>query len=322
MSDPRARAGDHGERRPRLRCAAVALDLWNELEISEANGGAPDFGHLGVRAFARVTPAEDWAFASPTRIPRQRGLGSSAAVIALGLVAGRARGRTRARPRGAARGRARARGPRGQPRGGARRRRLLDLGGPRSRGSPTTSRRCRSPSSPRRRVATATARTACPSSVPHADAAFTVGRAALLGAALASGSAELLAAALADRLHEPYRVARAPLLTRRPRAASRRRARRDPLRVRPDRRSSGRDREAAAACEAELASVPARRHPRLGVSRPTGGRAALMSENPYDRPSDPGKRHSAALTDGPDRAPARGDAEGRSASPTTTSRGR
>jgi dihydroxy-acid dehydratase len=30
-----------------------------------------------------------------------------------------------------------------------------------------------------------------------------------------------------------------------------------------------------------------------------------MSENPYDRPSDPAKRHSAALTDGPDRSPAR-----------------
>ena len=30
-----------------------------------------------------------------------------------------------------------------------------------------------------------------------------------------------------------------------------------------------------------------------------------MSDNPYDRPSDPAKRHSAALTDGPDRAPAR-----------------
>ena len=30
-----------------------------------------------------------------------------------------------------------------------------------------------------------------------------------------------------------------------------------------------------------------------------------MTETPYDRPSDPAKRHSAALTDGPDRAPAR-----------------
>jgi len=38
------------------------------------------------------------------------------------------------------------------------------------------------------------------------------GRAALLGAALASGSAELFAAALHDRLHEPYRAETAPLL--------------------------------------------------------------------------------------------------------------
>ena len=30
-----------------------------------------------------------------------------------------------------------------------------------------------------------------------------------------------------------------------------------------------------------------------------------MPENPYAIPSDPAKRHSAALTDGPDRAPAR-----------------
>ena len=41
---------------PGFDAAAVAFDLWNELEISEANGAAPDFGHLGVRAFARVTP--------------------------------------------------------------------------------------------------------------------------------------------------------------------------------------------------------------------------------------------------------------------------
>ncbi|MGZ4354037.1 MAG: dihydroxy-acid dehydratase domain-containing protein, partial [Gaiellaceae bacterium] len=31
----------------------------------------------------------------------------------------------------------------------------------------------------------------------------------------------------------------------------------------------------------------------------------MSSSNPYDRPSDPAKRHSAALTDGPDRAAAR-----------------
>ena len=30
-----------------------------------------------------------------------------------------------------------------------------------------------------------------------------------------------------------------------------------------------------------------------------------MTENPYARPSDPAKRHSAAVTDGPERAGAR-----------------
>ena len=64
-------------------------------------------------------------------------------------------------------------------------------------------------------------RAALPATVPHADAAFTAGRAALLGAALASGSEELFAAALADRLHEPYRAA-----TRRCSSAPRRRCRR------------------------------------------------------------------------------------------------
>ena len=52
------------------------------------------------------------------------------------------------------------------------------------------------------------------------------GRAALLGAALASGSAELFAAALDDRLHEPYRADDAPLLAElreQPAAGARRR---------------------------------------------------------------------------------------------------
>jgi homoserine kinase len=48
--------------------------------------------------------------------------------------------------------------------------------------------------------------------VPHGDAAHTAGRAALLGAALASRSPSLFAVAFDDRLHEPYRAADAPLL--------------------------------------------------------------------------------------------------------------
>jgi homoserine kinase len=65
---------------------------------------------------------------------------------------------------------------------------------------------------PETTVGTAAAREALPPEIPHADAAFTAGRAALLGAALASGSPGLFAAALDDRLHEPYRAPNAPLL--------------------------------------------------------------------------------------------------------------
>src|SRR3712207_2393927 len=47
----------------------------------------------------------------------------------------------------------------------------------------------------------------------------------------------------------------------------------------------------------------------LGIAprrtRPTPRRRTTMSDLPYDRPTDPAKRHSAALTDGPDRAGAR-----------------
>ena len=61
-------------------------------------------------------------------------------------------------------------------------------------------------------VATAEARAALPEEIPLGDAVFTVGRATLLGAGLASGSSDVFAAALNDRLHEPYRAANAPLL--------------------------------------------------------------------------------------------------------------
>jgi homoserine kinase len=41
--------------------------------------------------------------------------------------------------------------------------------------------------------------------VPHEDAAFTLARAALLGAAATSGRIDWFRSALDDRLHEPYR---------------------------------------------------------------------------------------------------------------------
>ncbi len=145
------------------------------------------------------------------RIPRERGLGSSAAVIALGLVAGAAAAGSSASPEELL-----AEGLALEGHGdnlaaalvggvcltwGTRIARVAD----------------KTPAVPialvpEGTVSTAEARAALPDEVSHADAAFTASRATLLGAALASGSEELFAEALADRLHEPYRAAGAPLL--------------------------------------------------------------------------------------------------------------
>jgi len=195
---------------PAFDCAAAALDLWNELEVEEGDGDA-DESHLGVQAFARLAPTAGKNFRFTDRIPRERGLGSSAAVIALGLVAG-----------------ALAAGEQPDPE------RLLaegmELEGHADNlaaaltGGVCLTWECRIlrvadwlPAVPiglvpEATVSTAAVRNSLPDSVPHEDAAFTAGRAALLGAALAQGSADLFAEAIQDRLHEPYRAETAPLL--------------------------------------------------------------------------------------------------------------
>jgi homoserine kinase len=192
-------------------CAGAALDLWNELELHEDDGEA-DAGHLAVRAFARLASPDGFGFAFTERIPRARGLGSSAATIALGLVAGAAVAGRAADPEellalgldleGHADNLAAALA------GGV----CLTWEGQVVRiaddapGTPIAV-------IPRdATVDTQAARAALPQSVPHRDAAFSVARAALLGAAVASGSAELFAAAADDRLHEPYRAPQAPVL--------------------------------------------------------------------------------------------------------------
>jgi homoserine kinase len=206
---------------PGFDCVGVALDLWNELEVtdegsdeSDPEHSAPE--HLGVRAFGLVAPTRGLSFSFTSPIPRARGLGSSAAVIALGLVAG-----------------CRVAGREPDPE------ELLALGGPLEGhednlaaclaggvcltwASLTSASRIariadRVPATPialvpESKVETAAARASLPDTVTHGDAAFTAGRAALLGAALAAGDPELFAAALADRLHEPYRATGAPLL--------------------------------------------------------------------------------------------------------------
>lgn len=195
---------------PGFDCAAAALDLWNELEVGD-EGDAPDPDHLAVQAFVRLAPLDGHSFSFTERIPRARGLGSSAATIALGLVAGALVAGRELDPE-----------------------ELLELGldlegHPDNLAAALAGGVCLTWEGRVARIAddapgvplalvpagtveTKAARASLPESVTHADASFSVARAALLGAALAGGSAELFAASTADRLHEPYRAANAPLL--------------------------------------------------------------------------------------------------------------
>ena len=88
---------------PGFDCAGAALDLWNELHVcaccspasrsstveGEGSEEVPhDDTHLALRAFALGARIEGHRFHFVNRIPLERGLGSSAATVAAGLVAG------------------------------------------------------------------------------------------------------------------------------------------------------------------------------------------------------------------------------------------
>jgi homoserine kinase len=65
---------------------------------------------------------------------------------------------------------------------------------------------------PEQSISTHQSRAALPPTVPHADAAFNVGRAALLVAALLTGRVDLLRPGMDDRLHQTYRAATYPAM--------------------------------------------------------------------------------------------------------------
>ena len=194
---------------PGFDVAGAALDLWNELELTE--GGGADESHLGVRAFSVYASPDDFAFDWTDRIPRERGLGSSASIVALGLVAG-------------------AWAADVQPSVEELLEAGLPLEGHADNLAPALAggvcltwdgRIARVADDlpalplaviPEEHVSTAAARAALPDTVPHADAAFSVARATLLGASIASGDARLFGASSDDRVHEPYRAAAAPHL--------------------------------------------------------------------------------------------------------------
>jgi homoserine kinase len=196
---------------PAFDAAAVALDLWNELEVTEGAGveiegeGADelpaDETNLAVRAYGLLADTTGKRFRFVNRIPLERGLGSSAAAIALGLAAA---GEDRTPPELLAAGRELESHPDNLAAallGGV----TLTWDGQLARIADTLPLE---PVAlvPRERTSTAASRGSLPSTVSHADAAANAARAALLAAGAVAGDAELFAAGLDDRLHEPYRA--------------------------------------------------------------------------------------------------------------------
>jgi homoserine kinase len=214
---------------PGFDCAAAALDLWNEVEVEEGTHevvvegeGADELSrgpdHLALRAFAVHADPSRYRFRFVNRVPLERGLGSSAAAVALGLVAGAAAaGRMPSLEEQLAEA--------VRIEGHADNVAAALYGGVclawSSNGGTADFRAARIAQClplrpvlavPSARTSTAGSRTRLPAEVPHGDAVKSSAAAALLGAAIASGDPELLLAAFHDRLHEPYRAADAPLL--------------------------------------------------------------------------------------------------------------
>jgi homoserine kinase len=211
---------------PGFDAAAAALELWNEVVVEEGEHGVEiegegvdelprDATHLTLRAFALFAPVDGYRFSFVNRIPLERGLGSSAAAIAMGLVAGAAvTGRTASPAE------------------------LLTLGVPieghadnlaaalyggvciamKRNGAIHASRIAGDMpvtailAVPATRTSTAASRNGLPKEVSHADAAHNAASAAMLGAAIVGGDVALLRDAFDDRLHEQYRIGNAPLL--------------------------------------------------------------------------------------------------------------
>ncbi|MFP3714391.1 homoserine kinase [Puerhibacterium sp. TATVAM-FAB25] len=214
---------------PGFDALGLALALYDELEVrlvatddvvvevyGEGAGEVPTGeDHLVVRALRRTleiagAPQTGLRLTCSNAVPHGRGLGSSAAAVVSGIVAGRA---LLADPASldATAVLELATEFEGHPdnaapaiRGGAT---VAWTGpdGPRATGLQLDPRLTATVLVPTSRLATSHARSVLPETVPHADAAFTAGRAALLVEALARRP-ELLLEATEDRLHQQYRA--------------------------------------------------------------------------------------------------------------------
>jgi homoserine kinase len=209
---------------PGFDALGLALGVHDELEVrlvasdevvvdvvGEGAGEVPSGeDHLVVRALRHTlelvgAPLTGLHLRCANRIPHGRGLGSSAAAVVSGIVAARA---LLADPHAldATAVLRIATEFEGHPdiRGGATVA-WQSADGPRAVDLELDARIQATVLVPEARLATSRARGVLPAQVPHADAAFTAGRAALLVEALARRP-ELLLDATEDRLHQDYRA--------------------------------------------------------------------------------------------------------------------
>lgn len=209
---------------------ALALDLWNEVEVDtaakpavvvtgEGAGELPeDASNLVFRSMAYLAreaggSLPPFALRCTNRIPLERGLGSSAAAVVAGLVAAdRLLGTDLDRDQMLEV----AVDIEGHPdnvaaclRGGLVVAYLSKQGWRAERLDPHPALRPVLLVPEHERLPTADARRVLPRDVPLVDAAFNIGRAALAVLALTARS-DLLAAALEDRLHQPRRLPLVP----------------------------------------------------------------------------------------------------------------
>ena len=292
--------------------AAVAFELWNELEVTDGEGVvvegegaselAADSSNLALRAYALLADPAGKRFSFVNRIPLERGLGSSAAAIALGLVAAAPDASAEELLAAGATLETHADNLAAALLGGV----TLSWDGKLAR---IAERLPLAPIAiiPGERTSTASSRGCLPETVPHAAAAANAGRAALLGAGAASGDAALFAAALNDWLHEPYRPSEVLDALRTSPPAGLRRS--DAVGVGPDGDRLGSERAACASRAPHALPRPSSARPR---GRPPGRpvRLVLVDVRPrdaYDAGHIPGAVHLDPELDlsaiGPDAAP-------------------
>src|ERR1700674_3737287 len=200
---------------PGFDCLGMALNLWNEVEAVPGVGQHEGSGNLILRAIRAVfdevgVPYPGFGLRCTNRIPFSRGLGSSAAAIACGvLIANHC-----------------LEGPldesallqlatriEGHPDnvvacllGGVRVAAVVESGRVVQARVPVALSLQAVCFVPDQVSPTAHARGILPTTISLADPLFNVARSSLLVAALASGQSDVLGEATRDRLHQPYRL--------------------------------------------------------------------------------------------------------------------